>query len=84
MAEADAALARALERAGAAAAAIEIDRAAIETIVAEQRGIPLPVLRTGRSLGQYLAAARIVENTVPLSLAEETAQLAEPPSGVGR
>ena len=84
VAEADAALARALERAGAAAAAIEIDRAAIETIVAEQRGIPLPVLRTGRSLGQYLAAARIVENTVPLSLAEETAQLAEPPSGVGR
>ena len=45
----------------------------------EQRGIPLPVLRSSRSLEQYLAAARIVENTVPVSLVEETAQLVEPP-----
>jgi L,D-transpeptidase ErfK/SrfK len=84
VAEADAALARALERAGAAAAAIQIDRAAIEKIVAEQRGIPLPVLRSDRSLEQYLAAARIVENTVPVALAEETARLVEPPAGLSR
>jgi L,D-transpeptidase ErfK/SrfK len=78
VAEADAALNRALERAGAAAAAVTIDRAAIEKIVAEQRGIPLPVLRGNRSLEQYLASARIVENTVPIAVAEETARLVEP------
>ena len=84
VAEADAALSRALERAGAAAAAVQIDRSAIVKIVTEQRGIPLPVLRSSRSLDQYLAAARIVENTVPLSPVEETAQLVEPPAVAGR
>lgn len=84
VAEADAALNRALERAGASAAAIEIDRAAIVRIVEEQRGIPLPVLRANRSLEQYLASARIVENTVPVALAEETARLAEPAVNAGR
>ena len=84
VAEADAALTRALERAGAAAAAVQIDRDAIAKIVTEQRGIPLPVLRSSRSLNQYLAAARIVENTVPLSPVEETAQLVEPPAVAGR
>ena len=53
-------------------------------IVSEQRGIPLPVLRSTRSLDQYLAAARIVENTVPLTPVEETAQLVEPPAVAGR
>ena len=57
---------------------------AIEKIVTEQRGIPLPVLRSSRSLDQYLAAARIVENTVPLSPVEETAQLVEPPAVASR
>jgi L,D-transpeptidase ErfK/SrfK len=84
VAEADAALSRALERAGAAAAAVVIDRAAIEKIVTEQRGIPLPVLKQGRTLEQYLASARIVENTVPVAVAEETARLAEPPATAGR
>jgi L,D-transpeptidase ErfK/SrfK len=79
VAEADAALSRALERAGVAAAAVTIDRPAIAKIVAEQRGIPLPVLRGTRSLDQYLASARIIENTVPVTVAEETARLAEPP-----
>lgn len=78
LAEADAALSRALERAGAAAASVQLDRAAIEKIVTEQRGMPLPVLRSDRSLEQYLASVRIVENTVPIALAEETARLAEP------
>ena len=84
VAEADVVLKRALERAGAAAAAVVIDRAAIEKIVAEQRGIPLPVLRSSRSLEQYLASVRVVENTVPVSLAEETAKLVEPPVQAGR
>lgn len=84
VAEADAALDRALARAGGAAAAVAIDRAAIEKVVAEQRGIPLPVLRSSRSLEQVLASARVVENTVPISLAEETARLVEPPVNAGR
>src|SRR5688572_12188410 len=84
VAEAEAALARALERSGVAAAAVAIDRAAIEKIVVEQRGIPFPVLRGGRSLGQYLAGARIVENTVPIALAEETARLEEPAVNASR
>jgi L,D-transpeptidase ErfK/SrfK len=83
VAEADAALNRALTRAGAAAAAVVIDRAAIEKIVTEQRGIPLPVLKQSRSLDQYLAGARIVENLVPVAVAEETAQLREPPVTAG-
>jgi L,D-transpeptidase ErfK/SrfK len=78
VAEADAALVRALERAGAAAAAVTLDRTAIDRIVAEQRGIPFPVLRSNRSLEQYLAGARIVENTVAIAATEETARLAEP------
>jgi L,D-transpeptidase ErfK/SrfK len=84
VAEAEAALNRALEKAGAAAATVTIDRAAIEKIVAEQRGIPFPVLRSERSLEQYLAGARIVENTVPIALAEETARLVEPAVNAGR
>ena len=79
VAEADAALSRAMTRAGVAAAGVTIDRAAIEKIVAEQRGIPLPVLRGARSLDQYLASARIIENTVPVTVAGETARLQEPP-----
>lgn len=74
VAEANTALGRALERAGVAAAAGEIDAAAVQKIVAEQRGIALPVLRSSRSLEQYLAAARIVENTVPVAPVEQTAQ----------
>jgi L,D-transpeptidase ErfK/SrfK len=84
VAEADAALTRALQRAGAAAAAVQIDREAIVKIVTEQRGIPLPVLRSSRSLDQFLAAARIIENTVPLAPVEETAQLVEQPAVAGR
>lgn len=83
VAEAEAALSRAIERAGDAALSVTLDRAAIEKIVAEQRGIPLPVLRSERTLEQYLASARIVENTTPIALAEETARLAEPPASAG-
>ncbi len=84
VAEADAALNRALERAGVAAAGVTIDRAAIERIVKEQRGRALPVLKSGRSLDQYLANARIVENTTPIALAEETARLVEPAVNASR
>jgi L,D-transpeptidase ErfK/SrfK len=63
-AEAERALAAALERAGRTGS-VEIDHAAVRKIAAEQRGTPLPVLLGGRSAEQYLAAARIVENNVP-------------------
>jgi L,D-transpeptidase ErfK/SrfK len=82
LAEANAALARALERAGAAGAAVELDAAVIGRIVSEQRGIPLPVLRSNRSLEQYLASARIVENTVPTGAGAEVAQAADPPAAL--
>jgi L,D-transpeptidase ErfK/SrfK len=72
VAEADAAIAEAVERSGAIAP-VEIDHAAVERIAAEQRGIPFPVLRTHRSLEQYLAGVRIVENTVPIETKGSTA-----------
>jgi L,D-transpeptidase ErfK/SrfK len=82
VAEADAAITRALARAGVAAAGVAIDRAAVETIVKEQRGIPLPVLKSGRSLDQYLASSRIVENVVPVESVKESAG-AEPLAAAG-
>ena len=84
VAEAEAALRRAVERGGAAASAVTIDHAAIEKIVSEQRGIPFPVMGSDRSPDRYLAGVRIVENTVPVTVAEETARLAEPPVNASR
>ena len=74
VAEAGIAMKRALERAGPAAAGAEIDAAVVERIVTEQRGIPLPVLKSNRSLEQYLAALRLVVNTTPIAVAEEGQQ----------
>jgi len=84
VAEAEAALRRAIERAGAAASSVAIDHAAVEKIVGDQRGIPFPVLAGNRSPEQYLAAVRIVENTVPIAVVEETARLAEPAVNASR
>jgi L,D-transpeptidase ErfK/SrfK len=77
-AEAHAALTAALHRAGNVAP-VEIDEAAVQRIVAEQRGIPFPVLRTGRTLEQHLAAARIVENLVPIEQTASSTEV-EPPA----
>lgn len=71
VAEAEAALQRALERARPAAAGVEVDAAVVRRIVTEQRGIPLPVLKSDRSQEHYLAASRIVVNTTPIALADE-------------
>jgi L,D-transpeptidase ErfK/SrfK len=84
VAEAEAALRRAIEHAGAAASAVTIDHSSVEKIVAEQRGIPFPVLGSNRSPERYLAGVRIVENTVPIAVAGETARLAEPPVNASR
>lgn len=74
-AEADRVLHRALERTGGADGA-EIDAARVAEIVAEHRGIPFPVLRTARPPEQFLAASRVVENTVPIERAAD----ASPPA----
>jgi len=84
VAEAEAALGRAIERAGAAVSGAALDHAAIEKIVAEQRGIPFPVLGSNRSPERYLAGVRIIENNVPIAVAEETARLVEPAVNASR
>jgi L,D-transpeptidase ErfK/SrfK len=77
-AEAEQALARALAR-GVGTGAAAIDPEIVRQVVAEQRGIPFPVLRAARPPEQYLAAVRIVENTVPTKAAgERTAQSSDP------
>jgi len=55
--------------------AATLDLEAVARVVREQRGIPFPVLRSERTPEQYLAAARIVENTAPLPEPETTAQV---------
>jgi L,D-transpeptidase ErfK/SrfK len=75
-AEATAALGKALEQAGIAPASVAIDPAAVHRIVTEQRGMALPVLQSDRSLEQYLAASRVVTNTVPVTVAEQSPQAA--------
>jgi hypothetical protein len=72
-AEAEKVIAAALERRGDAA--VELDREAIATIVSEHRGIPFPIGGAKRSHAEYLAAARVVENTVPVSQSETAAAL---------
>jgi L,D-transpeptidase ErfK/SrfK len=74
-AEAERLLASALQRPGHTA--VDIDHDAVRRIAAEQRGVPLPVQRGGRSPAQYLAAARIVENDVPYEPDEEARSLRE-------
>jgi L,D-transpeptidase ErfK/SrfK len=71
--EAGKVIAAAIERAGDVV--VEIDREAIATILAEQRGIPLPIGGSARSHAEYLAASRIVENTVPVQQSETAAAL---------
>ena len=72
-AEAAEAIAAALERAGRRDYAVDPD--AVAAVVAEQRGIALPVGMASRSPLEYLAAARIVENTVKMPSAETAAAL---------
>jgi L,D-transpeptidase ErfK/SrfK len=83
-AEATAALRKALERAGVAPERVEIDPAAVQRIVLEQRGMALPVLKSDLSLEQYLAASRIVTNTVPVTVAEQAPQAAGGGASAGR
>jgi L,D-transpeptidase ErfK/SrfK len=63
-ADAEKAIAAAIERAGNAE--VVLNREAIERVVAERRGVPFPIGNTDRTLVEYLAASRIIDNTVPL------------------
>lgn len=60
-AEAERVIAAALIRAGARDA--QLDTEGIRRVVAEQRGIPFPVLGRDRELDEYLYASRIINNT---------------------
>jgi L,D-transpeptidase ErfK/SrfK len=53
---------------------IAVDSAAVAKVVAEQRGLPFPVLAATPSPEQHLASARVVENTAALSTAGATAR----------
>jgi L,D-transpeptidase ErfK/SrfK len=75
-AEAERLLTAALARAGRAGT-IDIDHDVVRKIAAEQRGVPLPVQRGSRSVPQYLAAVRIVENDVPYEPDEQARSLRE-------
>ncbi|HUO68367.1 MAG TPA: L,D-transpeptidase family protein [Gammaproteobacteria bacterium] len=75
-AEAERLLAAALARAGRTGT-VEIDHDAVRKIATEQRGVPLPVQRGARSVAQYLAAARIVDNDVPYEPDEQARSLRE-------
>jgi L,D-transpeptidase ErfK/SrfK len=74
-AEVERVLARAIQRKGTAA--VELDRAIIEQVTREQRGIAFPVLRAQRAPEAYLAAARVVQNVTPIAVAEQTARAQE-------
>jgi L,D-transpeptidase ErfK/SrfK len=71
--EAERQLTAALERAGTPTGVV-VDHEVVARIVAEQKGIPFPVLRTRPSLERYLAGVRHVENTVPVEPADKTAR----------
>jgi L,D-transpeptidase ErfK/SrfK len=67
-AEADRVIAAALARGGKIG--VVVDAGAVAQVVAEKRGLPFPVLASSPKPSQYLASARVVENTAPLSTAE--------------
>lgn len=71
-AAAEAALAAALAAAGDDEA--QLDEQAVAAVVEQRLGIPFPVLSSTPPISQYLADARIVENTIPPPQAETTAQ----------
>jgi L,D-transpeptidase ErfK/SrfK len=71
---AETAIAAALERRNGGTT-VAIDTAAVARIVAEQRGMPFPVLAREQSFERYLAQVRIVENTAPITGGETTAKI---------
>jgi len=74
-AEAERVIAGALARSGAHD--VVVDAAKVAQVVAEKRGLPFPVLASLSSPTQYLASARVVENTAPLLIVEAEATSVE-------
>jgi len=64
-------IAAAFERAGVEA--VPVDPELIARLISERRGIPFPVLSPEPDIDSYLASVRVVENTIPLAVAETTA-----------
>ena len=62
------AIAAALARAGKSG--VVVDAAKVAQVLAETRGLPFPVLASTPNPKQFLASARVVENTAPLSTVE--------------
>lgn len=71
--EATRVIAAALERAGRAG--VELDAAAIARVVEERRGMPFPIGVSSHGPDAYLAAARVIVNTVDEPRAETAAVL---------
>jgi L,D-transpeptidase ErfK/SrfK len=69
-AEADRVIAAALARKGKIG--VVVDAGAVALVIAEKRGLPFPVLASAQRPAAYLARVRVVENTAPLSTAEDT------------
>ena len=70
-AEVERVLAKAIDKVGALE--VEIDLDVVQEVLDERLGMPFPVSRSDRSLEQFMAAARIVQNTVPVIETEQTA-----------
>ena len=63
-------IANALER---APRSVNVNRALVSEIIAQQRGIPIPITTTIQDTPAFLATARMTENRVPLAEPQETA-----------
>lgn len=69
------ALDAALARAGRTDA--EIDWDIVRRVVEEKRGMPFPILKSERSLEEYLASARVIENRTRIGSEETAANVVE-------
>ncbi len=68
----------AFERAGVIP--VPVDPELIAQIVSDRRGIPFPILRPEPGIDSYLVSARVIENTIPASATEATANNETEPS----
>ena len=66
------AIAAALARAGKSG--VVVDAAKVAQVIAEKRGLPFPVLASTPNPKQFLASARVVENTAPPSAVEASVE----------
>ena len=65
---AEAVIADAMKQAGQPVSTVDPELVAL--VLEQQRGLPFPVTRFGPAPDQYLASARVIENTAPIPTAE--------------